>query len=186
MFTNRFDLQALALKMVFDRFAECDYFVGEKIVSDVMVLWCSRIVRVSPVYISDSDKPIFPEGASEKKQLGEVIIRWSKRYWGYFEQIKNEDAQRFTEPTLQLENPDVVKQSRVRKSEILKLIENLSIDEGIEIMAILTVEWARRFNTKSFLQFVQQNNPTHLDGLNNDTDIIVEALNYMDINFQLA
>jgi hypothetical protein len=63
----------------------------------------------------------------------------------------------------------------------------LDEDSGVRFMSILTVEWARKFNSEGFLQMVQAlGHCPSSESIEDGSYVIVSGLWFMDMEFQLA
>ena len=168
MCAQQADLQPLALKLIFDNFSDCDYRLGNDIVSDVMVIWASKVVDIP--CNNYNDNPTFSEKAREQKNLWDILRKWSNQYWAYYERVKDDVVEEFSQPVFNYKNPCPQSRTRSIRKEILDVLETQDVETAIELMAILIVETARR------LAVVPEN----------VKDDIEDFLYFTDTQFQLA
>lgn len=180
-------LQTSALKIVYDNFADCDYNFGAKIISDVMIMWTSKLVQCPYNYLKELDEFTFSGKAREEKLVWDIIGKWSHQYWEYYDQVKDMKSERFAYPSFTLDTPKAKIKAEFIRREILNALELLNQDSGIRFMSILIVEWARRFNTDGFLQMIHElgHSPTK-ESIADGSYVIVSVLWFMDMMFQLA
>ncbi len=184
--TDNDTLQTLALEIIFNHFADCDYQLGSKVISDVMVIWTSKLVHLSHDRIKELDRIIFSRKASEQKQVWDITGKWSKQYWEYYRLVEHEKNERFAHPVFTLGDPKVMVKSDLVRGKILETLQGLDQDTGIRFMSILTVEWARRFSSDGFLQMIRElgHSPSS-ESIADGSYVTVSALWFMDIAFQM-
>jgi hypothetical protein len=169
------DLQSLSLKLIFDNFADCDYRLGNEVISDVMVIWVSQVINVpfGNNFYNYNNHPVLSEKATEQPMLWDVLRKWSKRYWAYFEQVKGEKVERFSQPVFNFKNPYPQDKTKLIRNEFLNTLATLDTETVIQLMAMLIVECARRLNAV----------PNNSGEMKDD---VADILYYTDTQFQLA
>jgi hypothetical protein len=171
MTTQEIDIKALALKLIFDNFSDCDYVLGNMVISGVMVIWTSKMIDLP--YHDYNDRPVFLLEARDKITLWDILSKWSSQYWAYFEQIKDENVEKIGQPLFNLKNPYHQTRTNFIRNELLKTFATLDREKVIELMAILIVECARRLKAVS-------------DSSEGVMDDVADVLRFTDIQFQLA
>jgi hypothetical protein len=181
------NLQPLALQILSDGFVDGDYHFGNKVIADAMVIWTSKMIHCPYDYIQEFDKVNFSKAAKEQKRVWDILSKWSSQYWEYYRQVEHEKSERFTELVSTLDDPNMMVKAKSVRSKILDVLESLHEESGIRFMAILTVEWARKFNSQGFLQMVHAlgYSPSS-EAITDGSYLTVSALRFMDMEFQLA
>lgn len=195
------DLQTTVKQVVCTSFTNANYHFGDKVIGDVMVDWANYCasnkaeanLTFEPRYHTRHlltpanttalriDTPVYAHETEGHHILRNLTKEWSYRYWTHLGSVRQEKAERFQKPISPEDTPKAV------KDKILEILKTLSVDDGLDFMAMLIVEWATRFNTEGFLQMIQDLGYTPTpEAIADETFVVVTVLWFMDMNFQLA
>ena len=148
-------LRPLALEIISDHLADCDYVFGDKVISDVLIIWISKLVKCPHDYIKELDKVIFSTKAQAQAQTWDALGKWARQNREYYRQVSSEPVDRWGPPVFTLADARAQDKVDLMRGKILDLLESLGKDNGIRFMSILMVEWARRLNSDDFIRTMQ-------------------------------
>src|SRR5215211_850695 len=170
------DWDTLAIEFVENYLKDKDYHFGNRLLCDAMNAWAEFIhaeklgqglTYRDTFAIKDSasqlEAPncmidtlvVYPEETKLHHILRGLTREWVFRYRQYFRQEEERVVSRFQTPLTQTTDEDIFESVKPVIKEILKILKPLSLDDGLDFMARLSVAWARRFNTIGFFEWVQ-------------------------------
>ena len=169
------DWNNFAIEFVEKRLRDKDYHFGDQLICNAMDGWVEFIhleklgkgLSYQDTYaIKDSigslQPPncmidtlvIYPQETKYEHILRGLTREWVFRYWQHFDRVKDEQVERFPPRSIP-PNDHTTQVAKPVLEEILTILKPLSLDDGLDFMAKLTVAWARRFNTVTFFESVK-------------------------------
>lgn len=170
------DWDTLAIEFVEHHLKEKDYGFGHRLLCDVMGAWAvfihseklgQRLTYRDTFAIKDSagqlETPncvidtlvVYPNETKRHHILRGLTREWVFRYWQYFRQEEEMVVSRFPAPSTQTTDENIFQSVKPMIEEILTILKPLSLDDGLDFMARLSVAWARCFSTIGFFEWVQ-------------------------------
>ncbi len=129
------------------------------------------------------DVTVYEGETQEHQVLSALTLEWVYRYWVHFDKIRSVGAERAEMPSHMPGTDERTKLATQAKTEILTLLKSLPLDNGLDFMAMLTVEWARRFPLGTFLDNIAGAGYTIPDGVDKNEYAARVALWFMATAF---
>jgi hypothetical protein len=163
----------LAIEFVEHHLRDKNYRFGNQLVRDTMTAWAEYIhsekLGKGLTYLdtfaikdstSQSEPPIrqidtlviYPDETKRDHILRGLTCEWVYRYWQRFLKEEDKQVERYSYP---LKPFTKKKNIQLTLEEIMTILKSISVDDGLDFMASLSVAWARRFNTTDFIMRVR-------------------------------
>lgn len=163
----------LAIEFVEHHLRDKNYSFGDQLIRDAMIAWAEYIylekLGEGLTYLdtfaikdstSQSEPPIhqidslviYPNETKRDHILRGLTLEWVFRYWQRFRMGKDKQVKRFSFPLKPFTKKNNI---QLTLEEIMTILKPISLDDGLDFMASLSVAWARRFNMTDFLTRVR-------------------------------
>ena len=163
----------LAIEFVEHHLSDKSYGFGDQLLRDAMTAWAEYIYSeklgkgltyLDTFAVKDSTSQleppirqidtlvIYPDETKRDHILRGLTCEWVYRYWQRFRKEEDMEVKRFSYP---LKPFTKKKNIQLTLEEIMTILKSISVDDGLDFMASLSVAWARRFNTTDFIMRVR-------------------------------
>ena len=163
----------LAIEFVEHHLSDKSYGFGDQLLRDAMTAWAEYIYseklgkgltyldtfamkdstsQLEPPIRQIDTLVIYPDETKRDHILRGLTCEWVFRYWQRFRKEEDMEVKRFSYP---LKPFTKKKNIQLTLEEIMTILKSISVDDGLDFMASLSVAWARRFNTTDFIMRVR-------------------------------